>query len=147
MDPPVETFWRRQLAALVEDPRRGVDVRVQAFGVADVLQDPGPEVCEAGVLGQNQTGPGVTFGHVQGGDGHGTSHLRDHRTMVWTTRQTAVKRTETVGELLPARIFPGCILEGRTAVEEGWPGRCRGRRVGWCSRFFLCYSYTPKYNW
>lgn len=49
--------------------------RVQAFGVADVLEDPSAKVHEAAVLGQHQPGPGVTLGHVQGGDGHGAAHL------------------------------------------------------------------------
>lgn len=37
---------------------------VQAFGVADVFKDPGSQVCEAAVLREHQSGPGVTLSHV-----------------------------------------------------------------------------------
>lgn len=42
-----------------------MDVCVEAFGVADVLEDPGSEICQAAVLRQNQSWPGVTLCHVQ----------------------------------------------------------------------------------
>lgn len=39
---PVEAFgWRCLAAVVVYSERRGADVRVQAFGVADVFEDPG----------------------------------------------------------------------------------------------------------
>lgn len=43
-----------------------MDVRVQAFGVADVLEDPSSKVRQAAVLRQHQPWPGVTLGHIQG---------------------------------------------------------------------------------
>lgn len=55
--------------------RDRVDVRVQTFGVADVLQDPGSEIGQACVLGQHQAWPWVTLRHVEGRDSHGTTHL------------------------------------------------------------------------
>lgn len=50
-------------------------MRVQALGVADVLEDPRSEVGEAAVLRQHQPRPGVTLDHIQGRDCNGTPHL------------------------------------------------------------------------
>lgn len=52
-----------------------MDVCVQSFGVADVLKDPGSEICQARMLRQHQSWPRVTLCHVQGRDSHSTSHL------------------------------------------------------------------------
>ena len=81
----VETLWRGSLAAVVVYSCWGVGVavRVQAFGVADVLEDPGSEICQAGVLWQNQPRPRVRLYHVQGGDGYGTPHLVHSITWVY----------------------------------------------------------------
>lgn len=148
----VETLRRRQLAAVAVRPRRSVDVRVQALGVADVLEDPGSEVREAGVLGQNQTGPGVALRHVQGGDGHGPAHLA-HNQETFYDSSGFLPITETnhttfynTGDFLPAQISLECIWEGMTEVEVGLPDRCHGRQVGSCSWFSLCCSCTPTYN-
>lgn len=75
----VKALWRRSLAAAVVYSKRRVraDVRVEALGVAHVLEDPGAQVGEAAVLGQHQPGPGVALHHVQGRDGHGAPHLGD----------------------------------------------------------------------
>ncbi len=42
-----------------------MDVCVQAFGVAHVLEDPSPKVSQTTVLRQHQPGPGVTLCHIQ----------------------------------------------------------------------------------
>lgn len=52
-----------------------MDVGVQAFGVTDVLEDPGSKVRQAAVLRQHQPRPGVTLGHIKGRDSHGTPNL------------------------------------------------------------------------
>lgn len=52
-----------------------MDVSVQSFGVADVLEDPGSEICQTGVLRKHQSRPRVTLCHVQGRDRHSTPHL------------------------------------------------------------------------
>lgn len=52
-----------------------MDVGVQAFGVADVLEDPSSKVCQAAVLREHQPRPGVTLSHIKGRDSHGTPNL------------------------------------------------------------------------
>lgn len=52
-----------------------MDVSVQSFGVADVLEDPGSQICQTGVLRKHQSRPRVTLCHVQGRDRHSTPHL------------------------------------------------------------------------
>lgn len=41
-------------------------VCVQAFGVTDMLEDPGSKIGQAAVLRQHQSWPRVTLCHVQG---------------------------------------------------------------------------------
>lgn len=63
-----ETVWRRCLAAIVVYFWWMVCmyVCVQAFCVADMLKNPGSEICQAAVLGQHQPRPRVTLCHIQG---------------------------------------------------------------------------------
>lgn len=62
---------------MYSERRVRADVRVEALGVAHMLEDPGPQVGEATVLGQHKPRPGVALHHVQGRDGHGATHLDD----------------------------------------------------------------------
>lgn len=73
----VETLWRWCLAAIVVYFwwMLCMYVCVQAFGIADMLEDPGSEICQAAVLGQHQSWPRVALCHIQGWDSHGAAHL------------------------------------------------------------------------
>lgn len=116
----VEALWRRSLAAaavVYSERRVRVDVRVEALGVAHVLEDPGPQVGEAAVLGQHQPGPGVALHHVQGRDGHSAAHLGDRRNTggSWSSNQDelAVQRLTHLRELKVINNLSGTGEPGR----------------------------------
>ena len=80
VDPPAEALGRRGPAPRLVGggPWRGLlPVAVEALGVADVLQERGPQVGQAAVLRQHQSGPRVSLRHVQRRDSHGSAHLRE----------------------------------------------------------------------
>jgi len=84
----VDALGRGHLAATGLSPWGGAGGGVQAFGVADVFEDPSSKVHQAAVLRQHQARPRVTLRHVQGGDGHSTPHLVDNHSITTSLETT-----------------------------------------------------------
>lgn len=72
---------RQSIVTLGRSPRSSLLVQAhvcsagQASAIAHVLQHPGPQVGEAAVFRQHDSGPWVTLRHVQCCDGQSSSHL------------------------------------------------------------------------
>lgn len=105
-----------------------MDVGVQAFGVADVLEDPSAKVCQAAVLREHQPRPGVTLSHIKGRDSHGTPNLRHN--INWFKKNHAIPIENQVKFLSTSQQHSFDAFSSTTEVDGDF-NHCTQTHVSW----------------